>query len=118
MNCSQCEELFAAEVEGLLHEAVTSQLEAHLTECSACRMKLDETRRLFHRLVKDGRGASVLSINTAVMDRIVQSPSSWSKSITPVRMFSTRRPPPTATIHLKRNGRWGLFLGRSSMRSS
>ena len=71
MTCSQCEDLFAAHFEGLLDEAAERQLGAHLAECEACRMSLDETRRLVHRLDEDRRGVVVPSITPVVMDRIV-----------------------------------------------
>ena len=70
MTCSQCEDVFAAYVEGLADEAMERRLDAHLTECSACRTALEETRRLYHRLDEDSRRISNLSITTGVMDRI------------------------------------------------
>jgi outer membrane lipoprotein-sorting protein len=71
MNCSQCEDLFAAHVEGLLGEAAEYQLEAHLDGCVDCRMLLDETRRLLDRLDEEGRRAPAPSITPGVMDRII-----------------------------------------------
>jgi hypothetical protein len=71
MNCSQCEDLFAAHVEGLLGGAAEWQLEAHLDGCADCRMLLDETRRLLDRLDEEGRCAPAPSITAGVMDRIV-----------------------------------------------
>ena len=70
MTCSQCEDLFAAHVDGWLDEAAERQLGAHLARCEACRMSLDETRRLVHRLDEDRR-EGVPSITPLVMDRIV-----------------------------------------------
>jgi hypothetical protein len=71
MNCSECEELFAAHLEGLLAEEAGRRLEAHLARCPACRTSLDETRRLIRRLGDDARGAPLSSIAPGVMDRIV-----------------------------------------------
>ncbi len=71
MTCSQCEDLFAARVDGLLDEATARQFGAHLAECEACRMALDETRRLVDRLDEDRRTAIVPSIAPVVLDRIV-----------------------------------------------
>jgi outer membrane lipoprotein-sorting protein len=71
MSCSQCEDLFAAHVDGLLDEAAERQLGEHLAGCEACRMALDETRRLIHRLDEDRRHGGVTSIAPLVMDRIV-----------------------------------------------
>ena len=51
MKCSQCEDLFAAHIDGLLDDALAVQLENHLANCSACRFALDETRRLFDHLM-------------------------------------------------------------------
>jgi Putative zinc-finger len=67
MTCSQCEDLFAAHVEGLLESVEERQLEEHLAGCSTCRISLDETRSLFHRL--DG-GVATSSIAVVTMDRI------------------------------------------------
>ncbi len=72
MKCSQCEDLFAAHIDGLLDDALAVQLETHLANCSACRFALDETRRLFDHLMKDGQDAFVLSLSSPVMDRIIQ----------------------------------------------
>ncbi len=71
MTCSECVDLFAARVEGLLDEVAERQLGAHLADCEACRKSLDETRRLVRRLDEDRRGVGVLSITPLVMDRIV-----------------------------------------------
>jgi hypothetical protein len=71
MTCSQCEDLFAAHLEGLLEPASERQLEAHLAECPACRTSLDETRGLFRRLEEQGRAVVVSSITPVVMDQIL-----------------------------------------------
>jgi hypothetical protein len=72
MNCSQCEDLLAAHLEGLLNDDGKREFEAHLYMCSACQMSFDETRRLFNRLDVDGRTVPASSIISTVMDRIVQ----------------------------------------------
>jgi hypothetical protein len=75
MTCSQCEDMFAAHFEGLLDEAAERQLGAHLAECEACRMSLDETRQLVHRLAHEQQVVFVPSITPVVMDRIVHEQS-------------------------------------------
>ena len=72
MICWQCEDLFAAHVDGLLDEAAERELGAHLAECEACRMSLDETRMLVRHLDEDRQAVVVPSITSVVMDRIVQ----------------------------------------------
>ncbi len=72
MNCPDCRDFFAAELEGLLGEDASHQLEAHLAVCPACRAALDETRRLFDRLGQDAQEAPEFSITNSVMDRIVR----------------------------------------------
>ena len=79
MNCTQCEDLFAAHVDGLLDEAAERQLGEHLAECEACRMALDETRRLIERLDEDQRNVVVPSIVPLVMDRIVHDQAIHSR---------------------------------------
>jgi hypothetical protein len=71
MNCSQCEHLLAAHLEGLLNETAVRQLEAHVAECRACAMSLEQTQRLFDRLNDDGDRVRESSIVPAVMDRII-----------------------------------------------
>jgi Putative zinc-finger len=71
MTCSQCEDLFAAHLEGLLDATSERQLEAHLAECPACRTAVDETRGLFRRLEEQGSAVVVSSITPVVMDQIL-----------------------------------------------
>jgi hypothetical protein len=72
MTCSQSENRFAAHLDGLLEEADERELETHLAECEDCRMALDETRRLVHRLDEHQHGVAVPAMTNAVMDRIVR----------------------------------------------
>jgi hypothetical protein len=71
MTCSQYEDLFAAHLDGLLDQPAERDFRAHVAECEACRMSLDETRRLVHLLDEDKRGVTGSSITSAVMDRII-----------------------------------------------
>jgi hypothetical protein len=71
MNCSECRDDFAAYEEGLLDPAAESRTTAHLAECPACRAEFDQMHSLVVRLTRDGLGASGISLETQVMDRII-----------------------------------------------
>ena len=47
-------------------------MEAHMDECSSCRAELEATRELTARLEREGLAASPVSLETQVMDRILQ----------------------------------------------
>ena len=71
MNCQECRDELAAYVEGLLDEATQSRMDSHLAECSACLTELQEVRQLTVHLARDGLAAPPVSLETAVMDRIL-----------------------------------------------
>ena len=71
MNCQECREELAAYIEGLLDETHQSQMEAHMAECSNCQAELEEVRELTVRLAREGLAAPPVSLETAVMDRIL-----------------------------------------------
>ena len=72
MNCSECKDDFAAYIEGLLDPAVESRITSHLADCPACRAEFDEVRRLVVRLTRSGLDVSGISLESQVMDRILQ----------------------------------------------
>jgi len=72
MNCQECHEALAAHLEGLLGPTGQSQIDVHLAECAACRAELHELRELTDRLTREGTDALELSLETAVMDRILR----------------------------------------------
>ena len=72
MNCQQCHDELAAYLEGLLDETSQGRTESHLAECSACLAELEEVRQLTVHLARDGLVAPPVSLESAVMDRILQ----------------------------------------------
>jgi outer membrane lipoprotein-sorting protein len=72
MKCQQCRDELAAYLEGLLDEMSQRRIESHLAECSACTAEIDEVRQLTVHLARDGLVAPPVSLETAVMDRILQ----------------------------------------------
>jgi outer membrane lipoprotein-sorting protein len=72
MNCQQCRDELAAYLEGLLDETSQSRIESHLAECSACMAEFDEVRRLAVHLARDALVEPPVSLETVVMDRILQ----------------------------------------------
>ena len=71
MNCQECREELAAYLEGLLDETCQSRMDGHLAECTACQAELREVRELMVRLTRDGLAVPPVSLETAVMDRIL-----------------------------------------------
>jgi hypothetical protein len=72
MKCVECRDELAAYLEGLLDETHRSQIEAHVSGCSACRTELQEVRELTARLGREGVATPPVSLETRVMDRIVR----------------------------------------------
>jgi hypothetical protein len=72
MKCAECRDELAAYIEGLLDAAQRTQIEAHLAECSSCQAELHEVRELTARLAREGLAAPPVSLETQVMDRILQ----------------------------------------------
>jgi hypothetical protein len=72
MNCEECRDELAAYLEGLLDETRQDQIDSHLASCAACQSELREVRELTVRLTRDGLVAPTVSLETAVMDRILR----------------------------------------------
>ena len=72
MNCQECREELAAYLEGLLDETSQRRMDGHLAECTACQAELRDVRKLTVRLARDGLAVPPVSLETAVMDRILQ----------------------------------------------
>jgi transposase len=73
MNCQECREAFAEYLEGLLDLSHQNRIETHLAECPACQAELKAVQRLTVRLTRVGLDASPISLETAVMDRILHA---------------------------------------------
>lgn len=72
MNCQECREELAAYLECLLDETSQSRMDGHMAECTACQAELREVRELTDLLTHDGLAVSPVSLQTAVMDQILQ----------------------------------------------
>jgi hypothetical protein len=72
MNCSECRELLAGLVEGLLEPQQNEALKSHLRDCAACRMEAEQTRSIQKRLVANGRITGRSNLENAVMDAIIR----------------------------------------------
>ena len=71
MNCQECRDELAAYIEGLLDETQRNQMEAHMAECSNCQRELQEVRELMARLAREAIAAPPVSLENAVMERII-----------------------------------------------
>ncbi len=80
MNCQECREELAAYIEGLLDETCKSRMDGHMAECTACQAELREVRKLTVQLTRDGLAVSPVSLETAIMDRILQEQALQLKS--------------------------------------
>jgi hypothetical protein len=72
MNCSECRDDFAAYQEGLLDPAAENRIKSHLADCPACRAEFDQMQQLVVRLARGGLDAPGISLESPVMDRILQ----------------------------------------------
>lgn len=71
MSCQECREELAAYLEGLLDETCRNRIEAHLAECSDCRVEHTAVQELMVHLTRDGLDMSPVSLEATVMDRIL-----------------------------------------------
>jgi len=72
MNCTECKELLAAYVEGLLAEPQKQAIESHLTQCPPCRAELAQLSTLRNRLTANGKALAQTDLESKVLDRIVR----------------------------------------------
>ncbi len=72
MNCHECREELVAYVEHLLDDAARTSVESHLAECSSCEAELCVMRTVMGALAIDARNSAPVSLETVVMDRILQ----------------------------------------------
>jgi hypothetical protein len=68
-------------VEGLLDQAAAGEVASHLETCAACRAESEEVRRLRERLLRAGEPRRQVSLDDAVMDRIVNHQASEIRRI-------------------------------------
>lgn len=81
MNCTPCREQLVGYVEGLLDQAAAGEVASHLETCAACRAEFEEVRRLRERLLRAGEPRRQVSLDDAVMDRIVNHQASEIRRI-------------------------------------
>ena len=96
MNCAECRESLVACLEGLLEAEQSSQCQAHLESCEACRAEYVAINRLQERLTARGRVAAEVSLVEPVM-RVLHH-----KQIEPER---------TTLMSILFKSRWGFGLG-------
>lgn len=72
MNCSQCQEQFAAYLETTLEPDEQSRFDSHLSACPACRAEFEQVQRLVGQLVDRATAVSFESMDTDVMVRILR----------------------------------------------
>jgi len=72
MNCQECRDAVAAYLEGLLDATCQDQIDLYLTDCAGCQAEIQEVRELTARLTRDAFDEPEVSLETAVMDRILQ----------------------------------------------
>ena len=72
MNCQECEAELVRYVENMLSAEVTTGVELHLADCSACRREADQIRALQRRLVRDSQPARGVAMDSKVMDQIIR----------------------------------------------
>jgi hypothetical protein len=109
MNCQECREAVAAYLEGLLNATCQSQIDLHFAECAACQAELQEVRELTVRLTSDGAAEPELSLETAVMDRILQEQALLIRRLQMkqrIRMFGISGAVAAAAAMLFISGMW------------
>jgi outer membrane lipoprotein-sorting protein len=99
MNCTECRDNLIACIEGLLGDEESSQCQAHLETCAACRAECASFAKLQQQLVARGHAAADVSIVEPVMRRVRAVP------VEPQRNT-------IMSILLKH--RWGLGLGATA----
>jgi len=72
MNCSQCKELLAIFIEGLLAEPEKGGVTSHVKTCPACRAELKELIALHNRLVRNGKALKETNLENDVMNKIIR----------------------------------------------
>jgi hypothetical protein len=71
MNCAECRYQLLGYLEGLIDPDLSSQIDAHVATCPPCREELAALRQVQGQLQRDGQAPSGVSLESAVMDRIV-----------------------------------------------
>ena len=70
MNCTECRDNLVACIDGLLGDEESSQCQAHLETCAACRAEYASFAKLQQQLVARGQAAADVSIVEPVMRRV------------------------------------------------
>jgi hypothetical protein len=70
MNCTECRDNLIACIEGLLGDEESSQCQAHLETCAACRAEYASFAKLQQQLVARGQAVADVSIIEPVMRRV------------------------------------------------
>ena len=90
MNCSKCQELLLAHLEGLLDRPEERDLALHLQSCEACRIEAEGLAGLRERLLRDGSALAGKPLGGQVMDRIFREQAFKVRRITMLRKYGKR----------------------------
>jgi hypothetical protein len=98
MNCAECRENLVACLEGLLEPEPSSECQAHLESCAACRSEYAALACLQERLSARGRAAAGVSLVVPVMRRVRNVPTERERDSFMSKLFT----------------RWGWGLGAAA----
>jgi outer membrane lipoprotein-sorting protein len=85
MNCTECKEMLAAYIEGLVEETERVELEEHLDKCQLCRQELQEFRALHQKLAQSSRNWQQTDIENGVMKKVIREQSGRLKETSRVK---------------------------------
>lgn len=72
MNCTECKEMLAAYIEGLVEDTERVKLEEHLNKCPLCRQELQEFKALHQKLTQSSRNWQQTDIENNVINRVIR----------------------------------------------
>lgn len=72
MNCTECKEMLAGYIEGLVEGAERAELEEHLNKCPLCRQELQEFKALYQKLTQSSRNWQQTDIENDVINRVIR----------------------------------------------
>jgi hypothetical protein len=72
MNCTECKEMLAAYIEGLIEDIERVELEEHLNRCPLCRQELSEFKALHQKLTESSRNWQQTDLENDVINRVIR----------------------------------------------
>ena len=88
MNCSECRELLAAYVEGLLDSQEKQLVETHLQECPACKAEADDFAKLHTSLMFGRKKFEYKDFESNVSDKILKEQTLRLRKITMFKKYA------------------------------